>query len=113
MQDGTFLKFYVQEKRKLHGRLAYEWLIEQARAAGLPGATVCRAIAGYGREGVLHENQFFELAGDVPVEVNFVLSNLQADEFLQRLHAARVGLFYMRLPVTYGSTDDAPPPAGT
>jgi PII-like signaling protein len=110
MQHGTLLKFYLQEKRKLHGLLAYEWLLEQARAAGLPGGTVCRAIAGYGRQGKLHENQFFELAGDVPVEVSFVLANDQADDFLQRLRAAAVGLFYVRVPADFGSTDDPPPP---
>jgi PII-like signaling protein len=111
--QGTLLKFYVQEKSKLHGKLAYEWLLELARDAGLPGATVCRGIAGYGRHRVLHENQFFELAGDVPVEVSFAVSDAQADTLLGRLRNERVALFYLRVPAQFGSTDDPPPHPGT
>ncbi|MHB1592333.1 MAG: DUF190 domain-containing protein [Sulfuricella sp.] len=32
------------------------------------------AIAGYGRHGILHEYHFFELAGDLPVMVEFVVN---------------------------------------
>ena len=30
---GCYLKFYVQERRRLHGVLAYEWILEQAKQA--------------------------------------------------------------------------------
>ncbi|MFT3790053.1 MAG: DUF190 domain-containing protein [Rudaea sp.] len=44
--------------------LLYEWLLERARKLGIHGGSAFRAIAGYGRHGRLHEQQFFELAGE-------------------------------------------------
>ncbi|MBS1221689.1 MAG: hypothetical protein H6R23_1309 [Proteobacteria bacterium] len=53
---GTYLKFYVHEHRRHHGILLYEWLLERARKLGIHGGSAFRAIAGFGRHGVLHED---------------------------------------------------------
>lgn len=98
---GCFLKFYVQERRKLHGVLAYEWILEQAKRAGLHGGSAFRAIAGFGRHGVLHEDHFFELAGDLPVEVGFAVTDEEADRFLGLVRAEGVSLFYLRVPIEF------------
>ena len=71
--QGTFLRFYVHENRKHHGLLLYEWLLESAKKAGIHGGSAFRAIAGFGRHGVLHEQHFFELAGELTVVVEFRL----------------------------------------
>ncbi len=105
---GSYLKFYVQEKRRLHGILAYEWLLENARTLGIHGGSAFQAIAGYGRNGVLHEQQFLELAGDLPVEVGFAVTDEEADRLLQRLRDEKVSVFYVRLPVEFGVTADGP-----
>lgn len=83
--QGVYLKFYVQENRRPHGILAYEWLLEAARKAGIPGGSAFRAIASYGRHGRIHEEHFFELAGDQSVEVGFALSEEEAQNFLAPL----------------------------
>jgi uncharacterized protein len=98
---GTYLKFYVQEKRKLHGVLAYEWILEQARKIGIHGGSAFRAIAGFGRHGVLHEDHFIELAGDLPVEVGFAVTDDEAERFLQLIRDEQVSIFYIRLPVEF------------
>lgn len=98
---GTYLKFYVQEKRRLHGILAYEWILEKAKTAGIHGGSAFRAIAGFGRHGVLHEDRFIELAGDLPVEVGFAVTDEEADRFLQLIRNEQVSLFYLRLPVEF------------
>jgi len=36
----------------LHGVLAWEWILERARAAGIPGGSAFRALGGYGRLGI-------------------------------------------------------------
>lgn len=100
--NGTYLKFYVQEKRRLHGILAYEWILEKAKKLGIHGGSAFRAVAGFGRHGVMHENQFFELAGDLPVEVGFAVTDDEADRFLQLVRDEKVSLFYVRLPVEFG-----------
>jgi PII-like signaling protein len=99
----TCIRFYVTERQKHQGRLLYEWLLERARALGVPGGTALRAIAGYGRHGVLHEEGFFELAGDVPVEIEFVTDAQQAEELIALLRAEKLHLFYLLMPVETGN----------
>ncbi|MCL6556549.1 MAG: DUF190 domain-containing protein [Burkholderiales bacterium] len=100
----VFLKIYTEENRRHHGRLLYEWLLEEAHAMGIPGGSAFRAIAGYGRHGVLHEETFFELAGDLPVEVGFVTSEADAERLLNRIAAEGLALFYAILPARHGVT---------
>ncbi|HSO80611.1 MAG TPA: DUF190 domain-containing protein [Chromatiaceae bacterium] len=107
--NGCFLKFYVAENRRHHHLLAYEWLLEEAQRLGLPGGSAFRALAGFGRQGRLHEEHFFELAGDLPVEVSFVTTQEEADRFLGRLKGEGLNLFYLRVPVDFGFSDDAAP----
>lgn len=99
--QGAYITFYMPEKHRLHGLPAYEWLLEKAKANGIPGGSAFRAIAGYGRHGVLHEEHFFELAGDLPVEVVFALSNADADHLLEALRQEEVSLVCMRMPVEF------------
>jgi PII-like signaling protein len=99
---GSYLRFYVQENRKHHGMLVYEWLLETAKNAGIHGGSAFRAIAGFGRHGVLHEQHFFELAGDLTVEVEFLLSDDQAATLLGVLQKERVQLFYAKAPAEFG-----------
>lgn len=99
---GICLRFYVHENRRLHGRLAYEWLLEEARKLGIHGGSAFRAIAGFGRHGVLHEEHFFELAGDLPVAVEFVVGDDEAARLLERVRDERVPVFYVKLPAEAG-----------
>jgi len=104
--QGTYLRFYVHENRKHHGVLLYEWLLETAKKAGLHGGSAFRAIAGFGSHGVLHEQHFFELAGDLTVEVEFLLTNENAESLLALLRAERVRLFYAKAPAEFGLLGD-------
>lgn len=70
LQHGVQLTFYCHLRTQHAGMLLPEWLLEQAKRHGLGGGSVFRAIAGLGRHGVLHEEQF-ELADDLPVRSNF------------------------------------------
>jgi PII-like signaling protein len=79
---STVLRFYVHENAKLHGILAYEWLLEKAKKMGIHGGSSFRAIAGFGRHGVLHEQHFFELAGDLTVVTEFIVSAQNADAMI-------------------------------
>jgi PII-like signaling protein len=102
---GSCLRFYVQENRRHHGRLVYEWLLECARDSGIHGGSAFRALAGFGRHGVLHEQHFFELAGELPVAVEFLLPEEQAQMLLERVRSDGLAVFYAIHPVEYGLTD--------
>ena len=101
---GSYLKFYVHEKRRLHGVLAYEWLLAQAKKLGIHGGSAFRAVAGFGRHGVLHDDHFFELQGDLPVEVGFAVSDEEADRLLRLIEDEKVSLFYVRIPAEFDAT---------
>jgi PII-like signaling protein len=106
--QGVYLKFYVQEKRRHHGILAYEWLLEAAKKLGIHGGSAFRAIAGYGRHGKLHEEHFFELAGDVSIEVGFALTEEEAQKLLAYLAGEKLRMFYIKVPLEMGVIGDEP-----
>jgi PII-like signaling protein len=99
---GTYLKFYVHESRRHHGILLYEWLLERAKKIGIHGGSAFRAIAGYGRHGVLHEEHFFELAGTLPIEVSFMVSDEEAELLLEQVGREKIQVFYIKMPAEYG-----------
>mgnify|MGYP000864578980 CR=1 FL=1 len=100
--NGVYLKFYVHEHRRHHGILVYEWLLERARKLGIHGGSAFRAIAGFGRHGVLHEDHFFELAGNLPVEVVFMVGEEEATQLLTLIEQEKVKVFYVKMPAEYG-----------
>ncbi len=102
--QGIFLKLYVPQTAKHGGKLLYEWLLQEAHRAGIPGGSVFRAVAGYGRHGRLHEEHFFELAGDLPVTVEFFAPEAVIDKLLALLRSEQISLFYIKLPVEGGVT---------
>lgn len=103
--QGTYLRFYMHENRKHHGILLCEWLLETAKKTGIHGGSAFRAIAGFGRHGVLHEQHFFELAGDLTVEVEFLVSDEQAGALLEVLRKERVRVVYARVLAEIGVTE--------
>lgn len=102
--QSVYLKFYLTEKHHHHGKLLYEWLLEQGRAQGMPGGSVFRAIAGFGRHGHLHEETFFELGGELPVQVEFVLAEDAAEKLLATLREEQIKLPFVRYTVESGLT---------
>jgi len=94
--QGVYLKFFMTELQKHNGELLYEWLLEQAKKMGVPGGSAFRAIAGYGRHRKIHEETFFELAGDVPIELSFYLNKAQAAQLLQLVKTEKLNLFYVK-----------------
>ena len=105
MANGTYLRFYVHENRKHHCILLYEWLLEQAKKTGIHGGSAFRAIAGFGRHGILHEQHFFELAGDLTVKVEFLLTDEEAQRLLDLIEQEQVRVFYAKFPAEFAMTE--------
>lgn len=103
--NGTILRFYVHENRIHHHIALFEWLLEQAKKMGIRGGSAFRAIAGFGRHGILHEEHFFELAADMTVEVDFVVTDDEANRFLELIQRERVSIFYARVPAEFGAVE--------
>jgi uncharacterized protein len=100
--QGSFCRFYVHENDRHQGRPTWEWLLEQANRLGIRGGSAFKAMAGFGRHHVLHEERFFELAGSLTVEVEFIVSEEETQQLLDLLRREKVNLFYALIPAYFG-----------
>jgi uncharacterized protein len=110
--NGSFLRFYVREGQYIHQRPVWEWLLDRANKLGIRGGSAFRAIAGFGRHHKLHEAHFFELAGTLAVEVEFIVNDKECEELLELIRREHVRLFYAQTPAHFGVLNpDAKDPA--
>lgn len=107
---ATVLRLYMHESRRFRGMLLYEWLLEHARKLGVQGGSAFRAVAGYGRHGVMHEQSYFELAGELPVVTEFIVSDSDAERILALVRKENIDLVYACWPAEYSATGAAPAP---
>ena len=99
--EGFLLRFYVDEKQRHGGVLLWEWLLEQANQLGVQGGSAFRAIAGFGRHHAVHEDRFFELAGSVGIEVEFIAGDEQIAQLIELVAREKIRVFYTRLPARF------------
>jgi hypothetical protein len=97
------LRFYSSEGRQHHGKLLHVHMLEIAHDMGVVGATVLRAAAGFGRHGMAEES-FFELGGELPEIIEFVVGQAQVDELIAWCREQQLNLFYTVTPVVSGYT---------
>lgn len=102
---GYQLTFFTQQDRR-HRHLALaQWLLEEARALGISGATLIPATEGFGHGGKIRSAHFFELA-DQPLEVTMAVSAADAERLFARLKEEGVNIFYVKTPIEFGMTED-------
>lgn len=77
--EGTLMRIHIGERDKHEGKPLYAALVELLRSRGLAGATVTRAIMGFGATARLHTDSVLRLSLDLPIVVECV----DAEEKLQ------------------------------
>lgn len=90
--DGTLLRIFVGEGDKHEKQPLYEWIVTQARAHGLAGATVLRGLMGFGANTrVIHTFKIERLSEDLPMIVELVDTDEKLEGFLsfveQHIHS--------------------------
>jgi PII-like signaling protein len=70
--DGTLMRIHIGERDKHDGKPLYAAIVELLRARGLAGATVTRAIMGFGATARLHTDSVLRLSLDLPIVVECV-----------------------------------------
>jgi PII-like signaling protein len=100
--QGSYLRLYVRESDRHHGRLLWEWLLDQGNRLGVRGGSAFRSIGGFGRSHAVHEGGFFELAGTTSIEVEFVVTGDEAQRLFDLIRQAQVRVFYVCLPARFG-----------
>ena len=53
--SGQRIRIYIGENDRCNGKSLYVAIVQEARKRGLAGATVTRAIMGFGAHSVVHE----------------------------------------------------------
>jgi len=82
-QDGYLLRIFIGESDKINGKPLYEWLVTQAKARGIAGATVLRGMMGFGAHSrVIHTFKVERLSEDLPIVVEMVDSQEKIEAFL-------------------------------
>jgi PII-like signaling protein len=101
--NGYQLTFFTQQThRHRGGRPLGHWLVEQARALGIHGATLIAATEGFGHRGRIHSAHFVDLA-DQPVEVVMAVTQEELDRLFKLLRDEKVKIVYVKAPVEFGT----------
>lgn len=70
--DGTLLRVFIGESDSWHGKPLYQAIVRRLREEGIAGATVIRAIEGYGAKSHLHTTRILRLSEDLPLVIEVV-----------------------------------------
>lgn len=81
-EQGHLLRIFIGESDK-HGRIPlYEWIVKEAKQAGLAGATVVRGIQGFGAHSRIHSAKILDLSADLPIIIEIVDGLEKIEAFL-------------------------------
>ena len=80
-RDAVLLRIFIGEDDRADHKPLYEAILLTLREEGCAGATVVRAIAGFGPSAKLHTGKVLRLSTDLPVIVEVV----DEEQNLQRI----------------------------
>lgn len=107
--DRTLMRIHIGERDKHQGKPLYEAIVELLRSRRYAGATVFRAIMGFGANATLHTDRVESLSLDLPIVIEVVETEERIQEVLPEIDAmitsglitlerARVILYRAELP---------------
>lgn len=83
--ERTLMRVHIGERDKYHGKPMYEAIVELLRQRHYAGATVSRAIMGFGANSRLHTESIEVLSLDLPIVVECVESEEKIQAILPEL----------------------------
>lgn len=88
LHEGKLLRIYCVEQDKHDGLPLHEWIIRQAVAHGMSGATVLRGMEGFGVHHRIHTAKILRLSDDLPLVIEIVDYPPQVEAFLKSIVSA-------------------------
>ena len=82
------LRVYIGESDKHDGLPLYEWIVREARNAGMGGAIVLRGIEGFGAQSQIHTAKILAFSTELPVVIELIDSIEKIEEFIERIDPA-------------------------
>lgn len=88
--ERTLMRIFIGENDRAEdgrwkGRLLYDALLDLFRQRGFAGATVVRAIAGFGASATVHTDRLLRLSVDLPVIVEVVETEARIRDIMPEL----------------------------
>ncbi len=83
--ERTLMRIFIGEGDKHQGKPLYEALLSLFRERGIAGATVVRAIAGFGSSSKVHTEKVLRLSMDLPIIVEVVETEESIESILPDL----------------------------
>ena len=83
--EGKLLRIFIGESDTWHGKPLYQAIVQRLREDGLAGATVLRAIEGFGASSRLHTARILRLSEDLPLVIEVVDTAEKVDGILPTL----------------------------
>ena len=108
MQGSQLTVFAATTGRRKHHQTTVGWILDEARQAGIHGATVVEISECVDLHGKYHAARFVELA-EQPVAITLAGESARVDALLERLRQGDVPLFYTRCAVDYEVLGSAVP----
>jgi PII-like signaling protein len=87
-QQGKLLRIFIGERNRYDGRPLYEWIVLEAKKAGLAGATVVRGVMGFGANSRIHTTKILRLSEDLPIIIELVDTPHKLEQFLGHIDGA-------------------------
>ncbi|MGR4065728.1 MAG: DUF190 domain-containing protein [Vulcanimicrobiaceae bacterium] len=69
---ATLLRIFVNEDDRFEKRALVDAIVDEAKASGIAGATVLKAIEGFAGKGALHSARIVDALGGLPMLVEIV-----------------------------------------
>ena len=83
--ERVLMRIHIGERDKYKGNPLYQEIVELLRRRHYAGATVVRAIMGFGASSRLHTDRFLELSLDLPIVIECVETEEKIEEILPEL----------------------------
>jgi PII-like signaling protein len=83
--QAVLLRVFIGESDKLGHLPLYEAIVKRAREAGLAGATVLKAVLGFGATARIHTHKILDLSSDLSLLIEIVDEEDKIAEFQETL----------------------------
>jgi PII-like signaling protein len=77
----------------------------QANELGIRGGSAFKAMKGFGRHHKLNEDRLMDFTGSSVIEIEFIVTDQEAQQLFNLIHKEKIALFYAWVPARFGVID--------
>lgn len=83
--ENVLMRIFIGESDRFEHRPLYQALVELFRKEGFAGATVLRAVSGFGAHSVYHTQKLLDLSADLPLVIEVVDTQEKINAIMPRI----------------------------